>query len=479
MIFEDENREFKREFTGDIKKSVIAFANCSGGTVFVGIEDDGAVCGVENIDYTMLQVVNTIRDSIRPDVSMFTDFNVVEIDGKNVLRIDVSQGTARPYYLSHKGIRSEGVFLRQGASNVPASEAAILKMIKETSGDCYEEARSIEQDLTFHKACDFFERKNVDFGTAQMKSLGLIGDDDNFTNLGFLLSDQCAHSIRLAAFDGSSKSVFRDRAEVSGSLFEQLEQAFSYIDMFNKTRSEFDGMFRQDIRDYPVEAVREALLNSIVHRDYGFSSSTLISIFDDRIEFVSVGGLVKGISIDDINLGVSALRNRKLAEIFYRLQLIEAYGTGILKIKECYKDSGLKPILETSDNAFKITLPNINFYRERSKKYGKWGLEVHDYEAPTYGGGKGDNKVIGNGAEAGNESGIGNKHGAALGLSVEEERKNKILEICKTKGFIVRKDVEEAFGLSQAGAINILRELTDEGVLVKTGKARSVRYSCP
>ncbi len=121
------------------------------------------------------------------------------------------------------------------------------------------------------------------------------------------------------------------------------------------------------MRDYPPESIREALLNAIVHRDYSFSESTLISIFEDRIEFVTIGGLVKGIVLDDVMLGVSVLRNQNLANIFYRLRLIEAYGTGILKINECYNDYAVKPMIETTCNAFKITLPNTNFHSQEQK----------------------------------------------------------------------------------------------------------------
>jgi len=173
--------------------------------------------------------------------------------------------------------------------------------------------------------------------------------------------------IKLAVFEGSRKSVFKDRRELSGSLLGQMEEAVDYIDRYNRTRAEFSGLDRLDIQDYPPEAIREALLNAIVHRDYSFSSATLISIFEDRIEFVKIGGLVKGITLDDVELRVSVLRNQYLANIFYRLRLIEAYGTGILKINECYNDYAVKPVIETTSNAFKITLPNTNFHAEEQK----------------------------------------------------------------------------------------------------------------
>lgn len=439
MLIENKVIEFKREYVDDIKNIIISFANCDGGTLYIGINDDGSVCGVDNVDDTMLRVTNAVRDAIRPDMTMFIECRNEIMDEKNVVCVFVQRGTARPYYLHSKGIRPEGVYVRQGASTVPASTSAILKMIKETCGDSYEKARSINQNLTFDKTTAFFKKRNIVFEKSKMRTLHLIGDDDTYTNLAYLLSERCSHTIKLAVFEGSEKTIFKDRIELSGSLLEQLEAAFEYINRYNRTRAEFSGLERLDMKDYPIEAVREALLNTIVHRDYSFSGSTLISIFEDRIEFVTIGGLVKGILLEDIKLGVSVLRNQYLANVFYRLKLIEAYGTGILKINESYNNYLVKPLIETTENAFKVTLPNTNYHKENKPK------ENTQNNSKNY-------------------------------LSEKEERINKILEICRQKGFVVRKDIEAKLGVSQATAILLLRELVNDGVLLKIGKAKSLRY---
>ena len=363
---ESKTVEYKREYIDDIKYTVIAFANTDGGKLYIGMEDDGQVYGVPDPDGIMLRVTNMIRDAIRPDVTMFTEVCLLEMEDKPVVAVNVQRGTARPYYLAAKGVRPEGVYVRQGSSSVPASETAILNMIRETSGDRYEDARSLNQQLTFDETAAYFARREVPFGEKQMRTLNMVSEDGTYTNLAMLLSDQCVHTIKLAVFDGSKKTVFRDRRELTGSLLRQVEEAFSYIDQYNRTRAEFNGLVRVDNRDYPTEALREALLNAVVHRDYAISSPTLISIFDDRVEFVSIGGLVRGISYEDIMLGVSVLRNQHLANVFYRLKLIEAYGTGMLKINECYADRMEKPRIEVTANAFKITLPNQNAAAENS-----------------------------------------------------------------------------------------------------------------
>lgn len=440
MFTENKTTEFKREYVDDIKNTIVAFANCDGGTLYIGVNDDGSVCGVGDVDGTMLRVTNAIRDAVRPDITMFLECRNDVMDGKPVVCVSVQRGTARPYYLHGKGIRPEGVYVRQGASTVPATDAAILNMIKETSGDSYEAARSLNQQLTFEKAAAFFKKRNVEFGKAQMRTLHLIGEDDTYTNLAFLLSDQCTHTLKMAVFEGNKKSVFKDRREVSGSLFEQLEEAFDYIDRYNRTRAEFSGLDRVDMRDYPPEAVREALLNAIVHRDYAFSGSTLISIFEDRVEFVTIGGLVKGITLDDVKLGVSVLRNQHLANIFYRLRLIEAYGTGILKINESYGDYSTKPLIETTSNAFKITLPNSNFHTEEAKPQN------------------------------------GNSPTGATSTSKKAKRIDAVLDLCRKNGSVSRPDVEAALNISQSTAILFLRELVEDGVLEKTGKGKNLRY---
>lgn len=438
-MLEGKNIEFKRQYTDDIKYAVLAFANTEGGTLYIGINDDGSVEGVENPDAVMLQVMNMIRDTIRPDITVAVDCSTELMENKQVVVLIIQRGVARPYYLANKGIRPAGVYVRQGASSVPASETAILQMIKESSGDVYEEARSLNQNLTFKEAEAYFAKKHLQFGDVQKRTLQLISADGTYSNLGMLLSDQCVSIIKLAVFEGSKKTVFHDRKELSGSLFKQLEDAYAYINQFNYTRSEFPGLERVDTRDYPPEAVREALLNAVIHREYGIGGPTLISIFDDRIEFVTIGVLVKGLSLADIKLGVSMLRNKNLANVFYRLHLIEAYGTGLLKIDECYADCAVKPQLLATDNAFKLVLPNINFAAKRVKDY-----SLAD-ESKT--------------------------------ASKKEERYQIVLELARKNSLVTRSMIEKALHVSTSTAVLVLKKMLQLGLLKKYGEGRNVSYS--
>ena len=366
MNFETENIEFKSRFTEEIYKEVIAFANTDGGVVYVGIDNDGNVVGLVDVDQEYTRITNGIRDAIMPDVTMFVRFTIQE---NQVVRITVSEGTNKPYYLKGKGLKPSGVYVRQGTSSVPASTDQIRRMIKESDGDLFEAMRSMEQDLTFEAAANAFQKYGIEFSPEKYRALGITQKNDElFTNLALVISDQCAHTTKVAVFGDDSNTTFKDNKEFGGSIFKQLEDTFNYLMLCNKTEAVFRGLERIEKQDYPEEAMREALLNALVHRDYSFSGSIIINVNDTRMEFISIGGLVPGLSTDDIRLGISQPRNKNLAEMFHRLRLIESYGTGIRRIYKLYENCPVQPVIETTSNAFKMVLPNMNAIADSAPK---------------------------------------------------------------------------------------------------------------
>ncbi|MBR5717655.1 MAG: putative DNA binding domain-containing protein [Clostridia bacterium] len=356
MSYETEDIEFKVRYTDEIYKEIIAFANTDGGVLYIGVDNDGNAIGLEDVDDEYTRITNGIRDAIMPDVTMFVRFTIQE---NRVVRITVSEGSNKPYYLRSKGLKPSGVYVRQGTSSAPASYENIRQMIKESDGDAFEDMRSLEQELTFESAKTAFARYGVEFGEEKYRALG-IANNNIYTNLGLLLSDQCAHTTKIAVFGDAERTVFRDSREFGGSLLKQFEDSVNYLALCNRTSSVIKGVVRTDTKDYPEEALREALLNALVHRDYGFSGSIIINVNDDRMEFISIGGLLPGLTTDDIRLGISQPRNKKLAEVFHRLRLIESYGTGIRRIFKLYENCSVQPEIEVSSNAFKIVLPNMN-----------------------------------------------------------------------------------------------------------------------
>ena len=184
--------------------------------------------------------------------------------------------------------------------------------------------------------------------------------DDQYTNLAMLLSDQCQHTTKIAVFGDEANITFKDAKEFGGSIFKQLDESFAYLTLCNRTAATFKGLERVELSDYPEDALSGALPNSLVHRDYSYRGSLIINVNDSCIEFISIGGLMPGLSAEDIRSGISQPRNRKLAEIFHRLRLIESYGTGIRKIYALYKDCAAQPRIEVTPNTFKLVLPNMN-----------------------------------------------------------------------------------------------------------------------
>ena len=436
LLFENQNIEFKQEYVPDIRKEVMGFANAEGGTVYVGIRKDGTVFGVGDPDGVILQIVNSLKDALAPDIMPFVRVNSVEIEGKQVVEINVTTGTNRPYYLREKGLKPSGVYVRKGSSTQPMTEEGIREMILQNSGRSFELCRSMNQELTFHTLQAEMQKRLIELGTSQMRTLKLIGEDGLYTNLALLLSDQCETTTKVALFQGTDKEVFRDRKEFTGSILKQLEEVYQFINLLNKTKATFSGLDRTDMRDYPEEAVRESLLNSIVHRDYSFSGSNLVNIYENRMEFVSLGGLVSGLELKSIFLGVSQSRNPNLAAVFYRMRLIESYGTGIGKIERAYKTYQFQPEFETAKGVFRVTLPNRNEEQEREKQTTE----------------SVDTMVFLN------------------------EQKSLIVQYAKENGSVTRKEVEDLIGAGTTKAFRLLKELCEAGKLEQKRNGKLSTY---
>ena len=428
MNIETENIEFKSQFTEDIYKEVIAFANTDGGIVYVGIDNNGNAVGLTDVDQEYTRITNGIRDAIMPDVTMFVRFTIQE---NKVVRITVSEGSNKPYYLKGKGLKPSGVYVRQGTSSIPASPEQIRQMIKESDGDTFEEMRSMEQELTFEAAQRAFSLYGVEWGAEKYRSLGITQKKDGiYTNLALLLSDQCAHTTKIAVFSDDARTVFRDSKEFTGSIFKQFEDAVNYLALCNKTSSVIKGVIRTDKQDYPEEAIREALLNAIVHRDYSFSGSIIINVTDNKMEFISLGGLLPGLSPDDIRSGISQPRNKNLAEVFHRLRLIESYGTGIRRIFNLYADCPEQPQIEVTPNTFKIVLPNMNAVATAAPKQ----------------------------------------------ASPVTAQMQKVLDYISEHGQITDEEVQSLLGIKKTRAFELMKQMRNAGLVQMVGRGAGKKY---
>lgn len=430
MYREDQKLELKLELTKDIKKEIVAFANTNDGTIYIGIDDDGKVIGLEHAEKDLEALSGMIREGIKSDLILYTKIYIENIEGRDIIIVKVREAPNKPYYLADKGLKSSGVYLRHGNVSVQSSEEIIKKMLLDSSNNSFENNVSNLQDLHFKYLINIFEKHNIAIDNNKFKTLNIINSDNKYTNLGLLLSDECPYSIKCAIFNGNNKLEFKDRREFEGSVLKQVNEVFEYLDMFNKTKGKIVGLERIDTRDYPEYALRESLLNAIIHRDYNFTGSILISLFDNHFEITSLGGLVKGLNMEELYNGVSQSRNPKLANIFYRLKYVESFGTGIGRIIESYENYENKPLLLSSENLFKVTLYNVNYNKNNEIKI-----------LPT-------------------------------NLTQEEQ----ILEYLRKNNKINRQIVEALLDVSKTRATNILNKMLSDAILVQIGNGKNIYY---
>lgn len=420
---EGEHVEFKEMVNDSAVKTVAAFANSGGGRIYVGVSDDGEILGLDDVDGELLKLTDRMRTTIRPDVLMMTSVDVESFADKRVIVVAVQKGSKRPYYLVSKGLRAEGVYVRSGAASVPSSETAILHMIQESAGDSFEARISMNQGLTFDYAQSYFAESGLVLDEPEMRTLGML-TDGGFTNLALLLSDQCPSFVKAAAFDDDSRDVFLEREEFSGSILKQLEDAYAFLVSHDKFKTRYEGLRRVDYDDYPQQALREAMVNAVAHREYALSGPTLVSVMPSLVEITSLGGLVPGITREDLEANISMPRNKLLAALMYRLGVIEAWGTGIGRMRSSYGDFGTAVQFAVTPNTFTVRLPNRNVAEN----------------APAPG-------------------------------SDEEAIVRAVSEGCST-----RAEIQRQTGFSQSKTIGLLGKLTDGGILRREGGSRSTRY---
>lgn len=361
MYRESEIIELKTSVTSNLCKEIIAFANTKGGTIYIGYDDESNLIGVKNAKKELDKISNMISDCIEPNMTFNVSMEIIEELGKEIIVIKVLKGTKRPYYLKSKGMISEGVYIRLGATNRQANRDEIVKMMIEDNGVKFEDNISRNQNLTFDALKKEFENKEIALDDTKMKNIGLINEYGLYTNLAYIVSDQNTYPIKIAIYKGNDKVEFLDKKEFENiSVFEQIQEIETFLKLLIKIPAKIVGMKRIENPEYNLEALRESILNSIVHRDYSVDGNTLINIYEDNIEIVNVGGLISGLTVDAIKRGSSATRNPKLAALFHRLGYIEAYGSGIPRILAQYKHQKLKPRIEPTENSFFIIFPKMN-----------------------------------------------------------------------------------------------------------------------
>ncbi|MHB1483508.1 MAG: RNA-binding domain-containing protein [Saccharofermentanales bacterium] len=417
-LIENGNLEFKEKVSNTLFKTISAFANYNDGKILIGVSDDGTVVGVEDERALKLSIENAINDNILPRPEY--EIKDINIDKKTIVEIAIKKGRNVPYL--YKG----DAYRRMDTSTIKVNENELFDLLLRKRNLTYDASESSNQKLGFDELEKVLNLK-LNITKADMNvliSLGLY-KEGKFNIAAELLSDQNAlpySYIDLAQF-GSSTSIFLDRNRYEKcSILKQYQEAIDFFQIHYKPFQVIDGFDRVNKIRIPDEAFREAIANALVHRDYLANGGIQISMYSNRIEIDSPGGLPAGITKNNyLNDLVSVPRNPVLAGVFYRIGIIELFGTGIRRIKDAYIGSDLKPNFIIEESRIKIVLPVINYSEN---------------------------------------------------ISTEE----KIINYLTVNNEINRTGVEKLLGTNKSKAVEIINRLLLEEKITKAGSGPSIKY---
>ena len=350
---ENRNLEFKQQITNSFLKTVCAFSNFGKGTILFGVDDEGKTVGISNPDQTCLDIENRINDNIIPKPNFSLKIN----HRTNVISLIVSEGKYKPYLYKGKAYR------RSDTATIEVDQVELRRLTLEGENLYYEELPCKKDGLKF----DYFESKLISIlGITEitvdiLRTFGFYNRDNHYNIAAALFSDVNSYNGIDAARFGNSISEILDReTNTNISILKQYDLA---VDMFRRyyQYEKIEGIERKTIEIIPETAFREAVANAFVHRTWDVNANIRIFMFSDRIEIISPGGLPNGITKEEYLHGyISILRNPIIANVFFRLHLIEIFGTGIRRIIEAYADRLINPSFEITENSVKVTLPAIN-----------------------------------------------------------------------------------------------------------------------
>ena len=345
--------EFKSDISNTFLKTVSAFANYDGGQILFGVGDTGERIGLKDPVETCLAIENKINDSIRPQPQY--ELSVNEKD--KTVTLTVEAGPAKPYTYKSKAYR------RNDTATIEVDELELSRLILQGRNIYYEELPADTQELSF---LELERRAKQEIGIKSLnkdilKTLNLYHDGEGYNHAAELLADHNHFSgIDVARFGEDISIILKRAALEKESILSELEKAVElYRDYYQY--EEIRGMDRVKVEKIPEEAFRETIANALIHRTWDVNAQIRVLMFEDRIEISSPGGLPAGLSEEEYLKGnISMLRNPILGNVFYRLHIVEILGTGIIRIKEAYKESQKKPVFEVFENSIKVTLPVIS-----------------------------------------------------------------------------------------------------------------------
>ena len=435
--------ENKEQLNEDFEQEVTAFLNYKeGGIIYVGINKNGQIVGVENNDLTQLQIKDRIKNNIQPSTLGLFDVTVETIDNKEVIKVIISSGTEKPYYLRKKGRTPEGCYIRIGSSKERMTERMIEEMFARRIKNSLKEIESPRQDLTFRQLKIHYEGNGMILNDNFARNLNLLTDEGKYNYNAYLLADENNISIKLVKYLGTSKMELIENQEYGYCcLITATQRILDRLTAENTVYAKIEYNGRKEVEMIDSKALKEAVINAMVHSDYTLTTTPIIELYSDRIEITSGGGLPQGLSQEEFLEGVTAPRNKELIRVFKDVDLIENIGSGVLRILDAYDKSCFKFM----DHFLRVSFK----YKENPFEY--------DDTAKT------------------KSSKLGSKKSSKLAVS-----EHQILELCKTEKSL--KEIAEYFCYKDVYKFknNYINKLLEENKLRMTipdkPKSRNQKY---
>ena len=364
--YEDECTEFKRELTDTLEKEVVAFLNSAkGGDIYIGVEDNGTVVGVQNPDKLQLAIIDRIKNNILPTTLGFFDVVTQEINDKPVIHVIVTRGTEKPYYLKKYGMSPAGAHIRVGTGTQQLTTEMIDRFYATRTRDSLRNIPSPRKNLSFHQLKIYYDEKGFSVNDSFLENLDLYTPNGELNYVAYLLADQNSVSIKVAKYSGTDKVDLIENEEYGYcSLIKATERVLDKLAIENKTFTKITGAARRLQKNMiDKTALREALINAIVHNDYTREVTPVVEIYADRMAITSYGGLVPGLSKEEFFAGRSMIRNRELMRVYRDLDLVEQLGSGMNRILQAYS----RDVFHFSENFLEVCFDYEAGYLESLK----------------------------------------------------------------------------------------------------------------
>ena len=367
---ENSRTEFKVKLVDDLEESVIAFLNKDGGNIYIGIDDNGNIVGLKNnIDFLQRKVKDLIISNIEPSVLGLFDIETLEKNNKKYLKITIAKGYETPYHIKGMGMTPDSCFIRVGSSNEKMDEHLINKMFRERTKNSLKNIISPRQDLTFRDLKIYYVEKGFEIGDNFEKQLGFYTKDGKYNYVAYLLADENSASIKVAKYVGDDVDELMENYEFGYcSLVKATYRVLEKFRTENKIYAKITYPERKEQPMYDYNAVREVIINAIVHNDWSTEYPPKFEFFSDRLEISSFGGIQSEFTEEEFLEGYSAPKNPELMRVFHDLELVEHLGTGIRRILKKYD----KSIYNFFPHFIRVSIK----YNQNEFKYNKSSKEV-------------------------------------------------------------------------------------------------------